>query len=709
MFSTAVSVTKSAGTGSSKRKFLPQWIEKYTWLSYRESSQKSYCSVCTEAYDVLKIQRSNTGANDDKSYNAFVKDGFNNWKKALEKFQSHEKNEFHRKASSSIMLVKTTQVSKLISDQALQSRKDARTCLTNIFESLRFLATQGIAIRGHTEIYSNFIQLLLLRATDRPLLKSWVERTTYRWVSHDIINEILSVMSLAIQRKLLSKIRVDASFYAFMADETTDVSRKEQMSVNFRVVDDSLKIDEIFLGFYDTPATDADTLFKVVKDVLLRFELPFNKCRGQCYDGAYNMSGSITGLQTRFREIEPRALFMHCAGHNLNLVAQDGMKKILKIADFLSVMKDLVKFVRASAKRNNIFKGIVFEDDDDDDNVGLLKPFCPTRWTVRVKSLKSVKNNYKKILHFCDEVGLETGDCGVKARGFSTYLRKFECIILLEISISTLEKVEELNENIQGATITFKSIIKRLNILKTSLNSIRSSEKFNEIWVVIEVLANTHGLENPVLPRKRIAPKRLDKNAQTAYFPTTPEEIYRHIYFEVIDQILVSIDTRFDSENYDILLKMEEFALKKCDIDDIKMHLLNNEESDFDTDRLILHREMFFDVISKKKLILDDLSKITIFLQNNDDIREFCSEYTKFIKLLLTYPQTVCIAERSFSSLKKLKTYLSANMAQKRTNDIAILYVHREIAYEIDLEEIMDEFIHRTVQRKNTFALKNEC
>lgn len=139
-----------------------------------------------------------------------------------------------------------------------------------------------------------------------------------------------------------------------MADKTTDMSHKEQMSINFRVVDECLQIHEYFRGFYETPFTDAETLFRVIQDVLLRFNLPFCRCRGQYYDGANCVSGHITGLQTRFRLVEPRAYYTHCAGHNLNLVAQDGMSKIKDIANFLAEMKELVNFIRVSAKRFEI-------------------------------------------------------------------------------------------------------------------------------------------------------------------------------------------------------------------------------------------------------------------------------------------------------------------------------------------------------------------
>lgn len=204
--------------------------------------------------------------------------------------------------------------------------------------------------------------------------------------------------------------------------------------------------------------------------------MKFDGCRGQCYDGASNVSGAITDLQTRVREVEPRAVFTHCAGHNLNLVAQDGMKKITEVADLLSNIRELVTFIRGSAKRINILNHNKIQPNDDDEEVDCgetLKPFCPTRWCVRVKSLKSIKNNYKESIEFCDIAGRDTDDAGIKARGFSTYLNKFETLLLLQISIVTLEQVEILNEQLQAKNINFKSVIKRVDILKSSLNAIQ--------------------------------------------------------------------------------------------------------------------------------------------------------------------------------------------------------------------------------------------
>lgn len=700
-----ISVPKKS---SDTRKFCLEWKKQFSWLVLNELEGRAYCSLCTSAFIDLKLVR-RAGIANERVYDSFVKDGFCTWNKAIERFRSHEKSNLHLSAVTAVSMHKKTNVSDMLSTQLRNEKADARICLMKIFESIRFLAVQGIPSRSHKEQNSNFIQLLHLRSLDQPLLKDWMSRTKYKWISHDIGNEILTLMAMAVRRKLLSAIRKQP-FYAIMADETTDVSRKEQMSLNFRYVDESLVVHESFLGFYETPSTDSETLFKIVLDALLRFEIDIRKCRGQCYDGAFNMSGEITGLQTRIRELVLRAYYVHCAGHNLNLVAQDAMKLIDEIAS-LSVMRDLITFVRASAKRVHIFKEIqsqLSEDDEAEEETISLKTFCPTRWTVRVKSLKSVKANYSNIMKFCEIVGREKNDCGVKARGFTEYLSKFDTYILLQIAISTLEKVETLNETIQATTINFRSVLRRLELLKTSFNESRTDEKFHELFETTSTASNVLKLNSPQLPRRRIAPKRFDAKVDTYDFHATPEDKYRAIYFHVIDQITSSLNERFDSKTYEILSKLEDFALNKCCFDDIEEFVVEyhdgKRECDFDVERLVLHRSMFFDVIKSDKNI-DGLTKVSIYLQEHNDVRELLPEYVKFIRFLLTSPQTVVVAEQSFSTLKRLKTYMQSTTKQQRTNDLAILHVHRTLSNEIDLNVILDEFISKNALRQNTFAL----
>ena len=69
---------------------------------------------------------------------------------------------------------------------------------------IRYLARQGIALRGHNEENSNFIQLLNLRAEDDDNLKEWLLRKSKKYTSPIIKNEILKDMALTILHDIVN-------------------------------------------------------------------------------------------------------------------------------------------------------------------------------------------------------------------------------------------------------------------------------------------------------------------------------------------------------------------------------------------------------------------------------------------------------------------------------------------------------------------------
>ena len=111
-------------------------------------------------------------------------------------------------------------------------------------------------------------------------------------------------------------------------------------SVCLRYVSQSLQVHETFTGFYEASSTTASTMFDIAQDVLTRFELHLSNCRSQCFDGASNMAGNITGLQKRICEIQPKALFVHCFNHSLSSSFQDALSHIPQCRDCLLYTSD---------------------------------------------------------------------------------------------------------------------------------------------------------------------------------------------------------------------------------------------------------------------------------------------------------------------------------------------------------------------------------
>ena len=137
------------------------------------------------------------------------------------------------------------------------------------------------------------------------MMSAWLRRKEY--LSPDIINEIIVMMGQAVLRKILTQIK-GAMWSAVIADETTDISHKEQMCVSIRWINSSYEIHEEPLGLVQLPA---ETLISVITDILVRCSLPITLCRGLAYDGASNMSGIRSGVQALVKCQENRALYVH--------------------------------------------------------------------------------------------------------------------------------------------------------------------------------------------------------------------------------------------------------------------------------------------------------------------------------------------------------------------------------------------------------------
>ena len=110
------------------------------------------------------------------------------------------------------------------------------------------------------------------------------------------------------------------------------------------VADDQYSQEE-FLGLYNVPTIEAATLTYIVKDSLLRFNLFLVKVRGQCYDGARNMSGLHSGVAKRILDEDPRAVFTHCYGHAPNLASSDTVRNCKVLKSALEITHEIVKLV----------------------------------------------------------------------------------------------------------------------------------------------------------------------------------------------------------------------------------------------------------------------------------------------------------------------------------------------------------------------------
>ena len=70
-----------------------------------------------------------------------------------------------------------------------------------------------------------------------------------------------------------------------------------------------------------------------------------------------------------------------------------------------------------------------------------------------------------------------------------------------------------------------------------------------------------------------------------------------------------------------------------------------------------------------------------------------------------TLPITVSSAERSFSKLKLIKSYLRSSIAQDRLDSLALISIENEAARQLDLDELVDKFANIKARKKEFWVL----
>ncbi len=325
-----------------------------------------------------------------------------------------------------------------------------------------------------------------------------------------------------------------------MVDKTTDASNREQVVLCIRWVDANFEIHEDFIGLFMVDAIDADTITAVIFDILRRLNLSIAKVRGQCYDGAATMSGKNAGVVAKVLKDEPKALYTHCYGHSLSLACGDAIKHSKIMKDSLDTTHEITKLIKKSPRRDTLFEKLKSELAPDTPGVRVL---CPTRWTVRADSLKSILDNFEVLQELWEEAIDLVKDTEMKARlnGVASQMKTFDYYFGICLGYLILKHSDNLSRALQMSDISASEGQEVASMTLKVLKSIRSDDMFKLFWENICKEVEHFSISPPGLPRRRKAPRRFEEGDAESVFPETPEDYYRPIYFEALDLITTSI------------------------------------------------------------------------------------------------------------------------------------------------------------------------
>eukprot|EP00795_Rhopilema_esculentum_P014860 gene14860-5984_t len=376
-----------------------------------------------------------------------------------------------------------------------------RQYLQIIIECIMFAAQQNIAVRGHEEARQNiwevsdinrgnFLELLHLRCRDLPWLKEKLQnqfKSHAQWTSPSIQNELIGILSDQVLERTLTEIK-SCKFYSIIVDETSDMSKVEQVSIFIRYVFEGTT-KKTFLGLFDTENTEGKVLYELVTKVFKKFNLILSDIIAECFDGAANMRGVHKGLATRMKEHSPKAIYVHCYGHLLNLALENALTELEPLRTHLSIQ------LEESGHRRT------------------LKSLSATRGSCRWSAVKATTEQIpvilKALLIFTDN---SDPSCYNESSSLVQAICNFDFVFGLLILRLILSSTDALSRYLQRKDIDVITAKRTADAVVLTLSGCRNEESFELFWESVGRIVSqikkwindtNFSLRDPRLPRRK--------------------------------------------------------------------------------------------------------------------------------------------------------------------------------------------------------------
>ena len=428
-----------------------------------------------------------------------------------------------------------SQMDRAVNKAVTQNREK----LFPILSSILFCCSLDIALRGKESTSGNLRDLLRFRieAGDM-ILKDHTEGASKnaKYTSVRVQNELIA-LSAEVVRDNIVKAANESNGFSIIADATVDISGTEQLSIGVRFVvlqeqrNDSATRREDFLGFIPLERMDAATIADTIIDQANNLVLTSTSSTA---NGCSTMAGKDNGVQARNRNTYPKAVFVHCSSHRLNLVVHN-LNSVADVRNTIGTVKSIIKFFRDSPKRRRLFP-----------NIPLL---CETRWSEKYKSIHFFSENFYDI--YAQLLQLEANQH--ESQSTRQTAHQLRCaagttvfLICLKIIAKYSAMLEPVTQQLQAVDMDMMGVRDHIDLLMKAFRAHRdgADRVFSEdVIPEVKTLAEELCIDLTM-------PRRCARQVHRPNVGGSIEEYYRRtIYVPYMDSLIQSLESRFGESN----------------------------------------------------------------------------------------------------------------------------------------------------------------
>jgi len=309
-----------------------------------------------------------------------------------------------------------------------------------------------------------------------------------------------------------------------------------------------------------------------------------------------------------------------------------------------------------------------------------LKMLCPTRWVERHEAILVFLELFDSIIDSLETISTWIDrETSSKASSILFSLKQGETLLSIHILAKVFSLSMPLSRQLQKEDIDLSISMELADNVMSAVCSLRTNaaEEFKIIYSDVEKKCESLGI---IISVPRLAINRTNRlNISTE----SPEDYFRILIFiPFLDNFCEQLNDRF--LNHKSLLK--QFTCLK-NADEKKetefKELLKTYSADIEADEVSAVGE--FTIWHQQVKNKNPKNATEAFINCNEEI--FPTVH-RLLKILITLPVTTATSERSFSSLRRLKTYLRNTTGENRLNGLAVMNIHRDLV--VTTDEIID-------------------
>lgn len=513
-------------------------------------------------------------------------------------------------------------------------------------------------------------------------------KTSY--LSSSTYEEVVNIMAQKCRDQLSSKLSI-AKYFSIIVDSSPDIAHVDQLSVVLRYVQENGEPSEVFLTFTPNVGHKGEEMFDAIKDTLKEFNLDIRDCRGQSYDNATNMSGCYKGLQARIKAINEFAKFVPCSAHSLNLVGDAAASCCSESVNYFAFLQGLYNFFSASPNRWDKLKV--------NKAPSTPKSLSITRWSRRDDACKSLLKSwpvFRDTLESISYDALEKPLVRAEAKGLLRHMNKFETAFMTVFWNSVLNRINTVSKKLQDTDADIRLVIDLYKSLPEYLAEAR------ENFATYEKNA-THlmGEQAPAVTRARKRKRHFDESESDEEELTSSSALEKNVFWKIIDHLIAELNRR--NVIYDEVFRVFNVLHKFRDLSAEETRsgatlLCEAYPLDISTDvveEILLFKE-YASVADRAQL---NINNMCAWIRGNNLVEIF-PNLDIALRIYKTMGVSNCSAERSFSCLKRVKSFLRSSMTERRLNDLAILTIESDLLEKVSSETVIKEFCDKKLRRQ---------